>query len=112
MTLPDIDPTPSYLVFGATGGIGSELCRHLAAQGARLVLAGRNEKKLRTPSEELHGFAYPLDATHFEEVDGCAFKSFNCKPDWTVSLAVSDRCCSSQPTQSARPNGGPSSQQT
>ena len=46
MTLPDIDPTPSYLVFGATGGIGSELCRHLAAQGARLVLAGRSEEKL------------------------------------------------------------------
>ena len=71
MTLPDFDPTPSYLVFGATGGIGSELCRHLAAQGARLVLAGRNEEKLRALSEELRGFAYPLDATHFEEVDAC-----------------------------------------
>ena len=70
MTLPDFDPTPSYLVFGAAGGIGSELCRHLAAQGARVVLAGRNEEKLRALSEELHGFAYPLDATHFEDVCG------------------------------------------
>jgi 3-oxoacyl-[acyl-carrier protein] reductase len=75
MTLPDFDPTPSYLVFGATGGIGSELCRHLAAQGARVVLAGRNKEKLRALAEELHGFAYPLEATHFEEVDACVEKA-------------------------------------
>ena len=74
MTLSDFDPTPSYLVFGATGGIGSELCRHLAAQGARLVLAGRNEAKLEQVLK-LHGFAYPLDATHFEEVDACLEKA-------------------------------------
>ncbi len=69
MTLPELDPNPSYLVFGATGGIGSELCRHLAAQGARLVVAGRNEEKLRAIADELESFAYPLDATVLEEVD-------------------------------------------
>jgi len=75
MTLPDLDPTPSYLVFGATGGIGSELCRHLAAQGARLGLAGRNAEKLRVIADELDSFAYPLDATVFEEVDACVEKA-------------------------------------
>jgi NAD(P)-dependent dehydrogenase (short-subunit alcohol dehydrogenase family) len=75
MTLPDLDPTPCYLVFGAAGGIGSELCRYLATQEARLVLAGRNEGKLRALAEELHGFAYPLDGTKFEEVDACVEKA-------------------------------------
>ena len=46
MTLPEPDSTPSYLVFGATGGIGSELARHLAARGARVGLAGRDEDEV------------------------------------------------------------------
>ena len=36
----------SFVVLGATGGIGSELCRRLAAKGARLTIGGRNELKL------------------------------------------------------------------
>lgn len=75
MTLPEPDLTLSYLVFGATGGIGSELARHLAAQGARVGLAGRNEEKLQSLADELEGFAYPLDATSFEEVDACVAKA-------------------------------------
>lgn len=75
MTLPDFDPTPSYLVFGASGGIGSALCRHLAGQGARLVMAGRNAEKLQALADELHGFACPVDATRFEEVDACVEKA-------------------------------------
>ena len=42
MTLPEPDSTPSYLVFGATGGLGSELARHVAAEGTRVGLAGRD----------------------------------------------------------------------
>jgi len=75
MTQPDLTPKPSYLIFGATGGVGSELCRHLAAQGARLVLAGRNVEKLQALAAELQAFAYPLDATRFEEVDACVDKT-------------------------------------
>ncbi len=71
MTPTDIDPTPSYVVFGATGGIGESLCRRLASRGARLTLAGRNVEKLQMLADELNASAYPLDATRFEEVDAC-----------------------------------------
>ena len=37
---------PTYVVLGATGGIGSTLCRQLAKCGARLMIAGRDEAKL------------------------------------------------------------------
>ncbi|MGI8650626.1 MAG: SDR family NAD(P)-dependent oxidoreductase, partial [Rubrobacter sp.] len=36
----------AYVILGATGGIGSELSRRLAAKGAKLILGGRDEAKL------------------------------------------------------------------
>ncbi len=67
--------TPTYAIVGATGGIGSELCRTLAACGANLFLGARDESRLEDLVLELrrdhnvnaHGF--PLDATNSEEVD-------------------------------------------
>lgn len=41
------------LVVGATGVLGSALCRGLAARGARLTLAGRSEAKLAALAGEL-----------------------------------------------------------
>lgn len=39
---------PVFIIYGASGGIGSELCRKLThIDGARIVLAGRNEEKLQ-----------------------------------------------------------------
>ncbi len=75
MTLPDFDPTPSYLVLGAGGGIGSALCRRLAAEGGRLVMAGRNLEKLQALADELHGHAFVVDATVPEQVDACFAKA-------------------------------------
>ena len=88
MTLRDFDPTPSYLVFGATGGIGSELCRHLAAQGARLVLAGRNEEKLRArcPKNYAASPTHSMRATSRRSMPAWR-ERWSGKPDWTVSLA-------------------------
>jgi NAD(P)-dependent dehydrogenase (short-subunit alcohol dehydrogenase family) len=63
--------TPVYVVLGATGGIGSELCRQLAAGGARLVLASRRADALGALATEVGGSAFPLDATRPEEVEGC-----------------------------------------
>ena len=65
--------SPVYLVLGATGGIGSELCRTLAAQqGARLVLAGRDKSRLDALAGELEAETrtVELDATDTRAVDG------------------------------------------
>ncbi|PBN42605.1 3-oxoacyl-[acyl-carrier-protein] reductase [Sphingobium sp. D43FB] len=43
------------LVTGASGGIGSEIARSLAAQGATLALSGSNEDKLKAFAAELGG---------------------------------------------------------
>ena len=59
---------PVHLVLGAGGGIGSEVCRRLAASGAQLGLAGRSEAPLRELSGELGGSVHVLDATSTEAV--------------------------------------------
>lgn len=64
-------PPGTYLLFGASGGIGSSLARRLAAQGAQVVLAARESDRLRQLAVELDAVAYPLDATRFEQVDAC-----------------------------------------
>ena len=43
------------LVTGASGGIGSEIARSLAAQGATLALSGSNEEELKAFAAELGG---------------------------------------------------------
>jgi NAD(P)-dependent dehydrogenase (short-subunit alcohol dehydrogenase family) len=60
------------LIFGATGGIGSALCRHLVASGnSTVVAAGRDPGKLTTLSAELGIRTILADATRAEEVDAC-----------------------------------------
>lgn len=59
----------TYLVFGATGGIGSALSRRLAARGARLVLAGRREESLAALAETMDATTVQVDATDFDRVD-------------------------------------------
>ncbi len=57
-----------YLILGATGGIGSALCRRLSASSARLAFAGRNVDRLQALSNELGGSIHPLDATSVDAV--------------------------------------------
>lgn len=71
MTLPDYDMTPSYMIFGATGGIGSEVAKRLHKQGARLVLVGRNPEKVDHLASELDAAAYTLDITDINAVRDC-----------------------------------------
>lgn len=47
------------LLTGATGGIGQAIAHALAAQGASLVLAGRDQAKLQTLANSLAGAATP-----------------------------------------------------
>jgi NAD(P)-dependent dehydrogenase (short-subunit alcohol dehydrogenase family) len=49
------DAAPAYVVFGATGGIGSELARQLHASGGRLLLVGRDAAKLDALAASLPG---------------------------------------------------------
>ncbi|MCL2017586.1 MAG: 3-oxoacyl-[acyl-carrier-protein] reductase [Alphaproteobacteria bacterium] len=54
------------LVTGATGGIGEAIAKGLSAQGATIVLTGRNESKLNELANQIHGsIVIPtnLDAT-------------------------------------------------
>jgi NAD(P)-dependent dehydrogenase (short-subunit alcohol dehydrogenase family) len=53
----------SFLVFGASGGIGSALSRRLASRGDRVALAGRTEANLSSLSDELDAPTFVVDAT-------------------------------------------------
>lgn len=66
------DTQPAYAIFGAAGGIGTALCKQLAAKGARLLLAGRSIERLdalvrELPAGEYHTHA--ADATNSADVD-------------------------------------------
>jgi len=71
MSEPSDREPPVYAVFGATGGIGDNLCRRLARRGARLVVVARQSEPLQQLAADLNGLARPLDATHFDAVDAC-----------------------------------------
>jgi len=59
-----------YVVLGASGGIGSALARRLAAQGARLFLAGRRREALAELAHQLGANYSVADLTAFAEVEG------------------------------------------
>jgi 3-oxoacyl-[acyl-carrier protein] reductase len=61
----------SYVVFGAYGGIGSTLCRRLAKQRAKLLLAGRDQMRLSGLAAELGAETFPLDARNLQQVESC-----------------------------------------
>ena len=53
----------TFVVLGATGGIGSALCRRLADGGAAPVLAARDEGRLKELADELDAPYHVVDAT-------------------------------------------------
>lgn len=83
---PLFPPPAVYLVFGATGGVGSALSETLAAQpGAQLLLSGRDEGKLQAVSSRAAAAgaaavavapADPLDLAAVEGVVQEAVKRF------------------------------------
>ncbi len=60
----------SVLLTGATGGLGAAIARSLKAQGASLILSGRNRSLLDPLAAELDALAAPADLT-----DRAALKS-------------------------------------
>jgi NAD(P)-dependent dehydrogenase (short-subunit alcohol dehydrogenase family) len=56
------------IVTGASSGIGLAIARRLTDEGARVVLAARNEERLRELEKELEGsMAMPTDVTDAEQ---------------------------------------------
>jgi NAD(P)-dependent dehydrogenase (short-subunit alcohol dehydrogenase family) len=68
-TQPGEDERPVIAVVGATGGIGSALCRRLAGSGARLAIAARGADRLHGLARELDAEPAVIDATSFEAVE-------------------------------------------
>ncbi|MGD8531169.1 MAG: SDR family oxidoreductase [Syntrophobacterales bacterium] len=67
----NMNEQPVYVILGATGGIGSELSRQLAAKGAHLMLGAQDKEKLENLVRELGGNHISLDATRTQEVESC-----------------------------------------
>jgi len=57
------------LIFGAYGGIGSELARRLSDSGARLGLSGRDEERLGNLADDLGALGLAADAADFAAVE-------------------------------------------
>src|SRR5512147_591252 len=62
---------PSYVILGATGGVGSALCEGLAASGAQLVLGGRDTQRLEQLAHKTGSHPFTLDATVPAQVAAC-----------------------------------------
>lgn len=58
----------NYLIFGATGGIGTALARLLSQEGAKLALAATNATKLHALAAEVHARPFQVDATQPDAV--------------------------------------------
>lgn len=61
----------NYVVLGAAGGIGSELCRRIVAKEDQVWLAGRTEATLQALADSLGSRYSVLDAGSFEQVQAC-----------------------------------------
>jgi NAD(P)-dependent dehydrogenase (short-subunit alcohol dehydrogenase family) len=65
----------AVLVLGAGGGIGGALCRRLATQGVRLVVAGRDAARLEAIAAQTGATSFILDATRPTEVEAAAARA-------------------------------------
>ena len=60
----------TVFIIGATGGIGSALARRLVSKGIPIVLAARDETRLKVLSTELHDAPYhALNAADFDALE-------------------------------------------
>lgn len=71
----DLSSSGAYVILGASGGIGSAIARSLAADGAHLILAGRNPAKLESLANDLSGTAESVEAAQVEASDFTAVEA-------------------------------------
>jgi len=62
---------PSHVILGATGGIGSALCRRLRRAGARVTVAARDRSKVEALAGEIGAHAEVVDARDAADVERC-----------------------------------------
>jgi NAD(P)-dependent dehydrogenase (short-subunit alcohol dehydrogenase family) len=60
---------PVHLILGASGGIGSAVCRRLAASGAIVALASRPSNRLDELARELEAPKWDLDVSDTTRVE-------------------------------------------
>ncbi len=60
------------LVTGGSSGLGSALCRALAARGARVIVHGRDPARTQRVAAEVHGDALPADLADPDVVSSLA----------------------------------------
>ncbi len=61
----------NYLIFGATGGVGACLARHLAAQGAHVHIGGRDAAKAGALATEIGGSFTVMEAADPQSINAC-----------------------------------------
>jgi 3-oxoacyl-[acyl-carrier protein] reductase len=69
MTTRDLSTSGAFVILGAAGGIGSAIARALAADNAKIVLAGRRQEPLDALAAELGATAHVVDASDFAAVE-------------------------------------------
>jgi 3-oxoacyl-[acyl-carrier protein] reductase len=62
---------PVYLIFGANGGIGSQVAKQLVAGNNHVVLLGRNQAQLAVLAQELQTEYLVVDAADLTQVQAC-----------------------------------------
>lgn len=67
--------SPIYLITGATGGIGSTLAKQLCDQGAKLILVGRSEEKVKAIASDLNADYFVADACDNDAIENCVQQS-------------------------------------
>ncbi len=71
----DNDKTRSFIVLGASGGIGSCVAKRLKSAGDNVLLASRSSDHLDSLAAELESPKTEIDATNLDEVKTCFSKA-------------------------------------
>ncbi len=67
----EISKNGGFIVIGASGSIGSRVCRRLAEGGHKVLIASRSSDRLHALAEELRMPGWELDATKIDDVEAC-----------------------------------------